>query len=85
MGLFRSSQVDKIVSAEQDHAATVASFGEGSGMARSSGRRVSGARFEGSVAENIQASHELVTGDSSGREAGPRVERGYRSLRTPPR
>jgi hypothetical protein len=81
MGLFRDSKVDEIVSAEQDLAAAVRQHGERSGLAIQARGRVFAARSGGTVAENMQASHEVATGDRSGRKVGPRPATGYRSLR----
>lgn len=81
MGGFRGSKVDEIVTAERDLAMAEVVFGDGSGQAMKARGRVYAARSGASMAENLQASNELATGDRSGREAAARPATGYRSLR----
>jgi hypothetical protein len=68
MGLFRGSQVDKIVQAERDLSKAVSKGRKDSAEVQRAAATVEAARRNGSVAENIQASHECATSDRTGRD-----------------
>jgi hypothetical protein len=68
MGLFRGSQVDKIVDAESDLELASELAGDRSREAIKARGRVIGARTAACLAENMQADYELATGDRHSRE-----------------
>jgi vacuolar-type H+-ATPase subunit C/Vma6 len=68
MGLFRGSQVDKIVQAEDALEAVATVHGSKSHEAVKARGAVVSARNDASMAENLQASYEYATGDFSSRE-----------------
>jgi hypothetical protein len=68
MGLFRSSQIDKIVQAEDALEVAANVHGSKSREATRARGAVVGARNDASMAENLQASYEYATGDFSSRE-----------------
>jgi hypothetical protein len=68
MGLFRGSQISKIVQAEDELELAVDAYGSRSHEAIKARGKLVAARSDATMAENIQASHEYATGDSSGRE-----------------
>lgn len=68
MSLFRGSQIDKIVQAEDALEAAAHVHGSRSREATRARGAVVSARNDASVAENLQASYEYATGDFSSRE-----------------
>lgn len=68
MGLFRASQIDEIVQAEDALEAAASAHGSRSREATKARGTVVRARSGASIAENLQASYEYATGDFSSRK-----------------